>query len=285
MKISIVTPSFNSANYLSDCLESGIIQVEGGSLDVEHLVVDGGSTDGTVELLEQWSGSSKSKASGSRYSFKYISEPDQGMSDAINKGAKMASGDWWMWLNSDDYLLPNALKRVADLVNSHDKVDVIYGGWNFVDKEGKHLKTMRLFPFDLNMMIHYGCYIGSTSCFFKKSTTIDKGEFLNERFKQVMDQEYYARLGRKKLCFKYIPEILAEFRLHGENTSQRFTNKTDINAVLMRQIQLAEGATVRRVYGITLFENPYANAVVDSVLWLYYRVKKVFCKIRRNSYQ
>lgn len=270
MKISIITPSYNGSRFLRKCLES--VQIQEG-VEWEHIIQDAGSTDGTLEVLKEFP------------HLQVYSEKDLGMSDGINRGVLKATGDWWMWLNTDDYLLPGALKKVAEFVAANPGADVAYGNWNFVDAESKLIKRSKVFPFDLGMMIHMGCYIASTASFFKKESTVAKGELLNIRFRQVMDQEYFARLGRIGLKFHHIPCTLAEFRFYGDNTSTRYTGKKDIDSILCRQIQFAEGNAVRRCYGFSVSkDNPMSNGVSDALLWMYYKVKKVLVKVVHGCY-
>ncbi len=94
IKVSIITPSFNQGRFLTDCIESVLAQV---GVEVEHIITDAGSTDETIDVLNRYP------------HLKRKSESDKGMSDGINKGFLHASGDWVMWLNCDDYLLPGAL--------------------------------------------------------------------------------------------------------------------------------------------------------------------------------
>ena len=137
VKFSIVTPSYNQGRYIRDCIESVRSQT---GVEWEHLVQDAGSTDETAAVLAEYP------------HLQVVREPDKGMSDGINRGFLRATGDWVMWLNTDDYLLPGALEKVARFAAQHPVADVIYGGWNFVDGEKKFLKRMKMFPFDLGMM-------------------------------------------------------------------------------------------------------------------------------------
>jgi hypothetical protein len=151
---------------------------------------------------------------------------------------------------------------------------VIYGGWNFVDEAGSFIRQMTVFPFHRRMLENHGCYIASTSTFFRRSTTIEEGHLLNIRFKAVMDGEYFCRLAANGKRFVYLPAILADFRWHGGGISQQFVESTDINGVLSRQLQLAESRAIRRVYGITLFKDEMLNLGLEAFLYQYYRMWK-----------
>lgn len=272
MKFSIITPCFNGGKYIRQCLES--VRVQKGC-DVEHIVQDAGSTDGTLDILKDYP------------SARVYVESDTGMSDGINKGTEKATGDWWMWLNADDWLLLGALKRVGEFLNSVPDADVVYGDFYYTDESGKKTRDAKLFPFDRMMMIHYGCYIGSTATFFRKSTTIDAGHLLDINFKQAMDQEYFARLGTLGLRFRHVKGgPLAAFRLHDDNTSRRYSQGRDMNSIFHRQMQIAEGAATRRKYGISISAtNPFLNGISDAGLWYFYRGKKVLTKFFNGCYQ
>ncbi len=270
MKFSIVTASFNHGRFIRDCIESVLAQK---GIEFEHIVFDAGSTDETLSILKEYP------------HLDWVSEPDKGMSDAINKGFRKATGDWVMWLNTDDYLLPGALERVARFIEKNPAADVVYGGWNFVDEEKRFVKTMKLFPFDLMMMIHYGPYIGSTACFFRRKTTIAEGHLLDVKFRFCMDGEYYCRLGKAGKRFAYLPEILADFRIHGQNTSMCHNTMQGMDGIFRYQLLLAENASIRRAYGVTLFRLPMANVGVDVVFWFYYRIKKIVLKVLHGSYR
>ncbi len=269
MKFSIITPSYNQGRYIRDCIES--VRTQTG-VEWEHIVTDAGSTDETLTALREFP------------HLQWTSEKDKGMSDGINKGFLRATGDWLMWLNTDDYLLPGALAKVAAFAEKHPEADVIYGGWNFVDGNRRTLKVMKVFPFDLNMVIHYGPYIGSTACFFRRETTILQGYLLDIHFRCVMDGEYYARLGRAGKKFIYFPAILAGFRVHETNTSMKYIKDKSAQGILHRYGQFAEGATIRRLYGLTVFHEPMLDGMVDGVIWCLYQIKKVLLKLFHGSY-
>lgn len=215
MKFSIITPSFNQGRFLTDCLQSVRKQMTGGTFELEHLVIDACSTDETVAILQEWKDRDGNLPG---YHFDFVSEPDKGQTDAINKGFRRATGDWMMWLNADDYLTEGALAKVEALARSNDRADVIYGDCIFVDEAGKALREKREFDFDFGMLLFYGCFIPSTSSFYRRRI-IDTGHLLDDSYRVVMDFEYYVRLAREGFRFQYLPELLACFRWHGSNIS------------------------------------------------------------------
>ena len=179
-----------------------------------------------------------------------------------------------MWLNADDRLRKGALREVAEFAESQPGADVIFGSWNFMDADGRITRRMTVFPFDRAMLANHGCYIASTSTFFKRSSTIQDGHLLNIRFRSVMDGEYFCRLAKAGKRFEYLPRVLADFRLHDASISQRNLGKNDIDGVLAHQHQLAESRTIRRIYGVKLFRDEMMNGIVEGILFHVYRYKK-----------
>lgn len=260
---SVITANLNGARYLGDCLQSVASQK---GVTVEHLVMDGGSTDESEKVVSRFPG------------VVFHQEADSGMSEAINRGFRRARGDWVMWLNSDDCLKNEALAKVLAFVSREEKAEVVYGGWDFVDQNRSLQKRMSVFPFRRMMLAHLGCYIGSTACFLKRKSTIGEGHFLNSNFQVVMDGEYYCRLARAGKHFSYLAAILAEFRLHGENTSFRRYQKEGVEGHLALQKQWAEGAAIRREYGVSLFHGEHANGLVDAAFYYFFLVQKAILK-------
>jgi glycosyltransferase involved in cell wall biosynthesis len=259
MDFTIVTASYNYGHYIGECLGSVAAQ-EG--VTFEHLVMDAGSTDDTAEVVAGFTHAS------------FFQEPDKGMTDGINKGFRRAKGEWVMWLNADDRLKPGALKAVKDFAKSRADADVVYGGWDYVDGEGKFLRRMKALPFDFGILVQQGCYIGSTACFYRRATTIGEGRFLDDSFGYCMDGEYYTRLSHAGKRFAHMPVILADFRLHGESISQKSLGKGDMASVLRLQRQMAEPRAIRRFYGIKPFKDENLSLVVDGLLYHAYRAKK-----------
>ena len=203
MKFSIVTPSFNQGRFVRDCIES--VRVQAGE-EWEHLVQDAGSTDETAAVLKEYP------------HLQCVFEKDKGMSDGINRGFLRATGDWVMWLNTDDYLLPGTLAKVAAFAKSNPDADVIYGDVEFVDAGKQLLRHKREHRFDFNVLLFYGCYIQSTATFIRRRV-IEAGHLLDIDYRVCMDFEYYVRLARLGYKFAHLPEPLAAFRWHETNTS------------------------------------------------------------------
>jgi glycosyltransferase involved in cell wall biosynthesis len=180
MRISVVTPSYNQAQFIRATIDSVLEQ---NIPDLEYWVVDGGSTDGTVDILRSY---------GNR--IHWISERDRGQSDAINKGLKRLTGDVVCWLNSDDVFLPGCLQRVSEAFAADPSLDLVYGDCRLIDEHGADLGR---FPatedFDLWRLINIWDYILQPSAFFRRSAVEALG-WLREDLHYTMDWDLWIRL-------------------------------------------------------------------------------------------
>ncbi len=214
--VSVVTPSYNQAEYIRDTLKS----VQAQSYDrVNHVVVDGESDDGTLDILREYDDD-----------ITWVSEPDEGQSDAINKGFNMTDGDIIGWLNSDDvYFDTEALARVVSYFDRYD-ADVIYGNIVLLDAESNVKKVHAVPEFDYRKLLRY-CFIEQPALFFRSSVLEE--ERLDTDLAYVMDYEFWLRLARD-YEFRHVGDILAGDRNH----SQRKILKD-------REAMQAEGAIIR----------------------------------------
>jgi glycosyltransferase involved in cell wall biosynthesis len=203
-KISVVTTSFNHDAFLEETLESVRSQ---SYAEVEHVVVDGRSMDGTLALLE-------SKTGEEWKHLRWTSEPDGGQTQAMNKGLRLATGEIIGWLNSDDRYRPGCLEKVARAFADNPDVDVIYGDYTFIDERGAHLRVRREIEFSMLVLLYLGPpHIPTTSTFFRRRI-FDEGNWLDESLQYAMDHEFFIRLATKGYRFKHLGAVLADFRLH-----------------------------------------------------------------------
>jgi glycosyltransferase involved in cell wall biosynthesis len=265
MDFTIITANKNYGRFLRDCLSSVAAQ-EG--VTIEHLIMDGGSEDGSSEIVANFPHA------------QWIQEPDSGMSNAINKGFGLAKGRWVMWLNADDRLKPGALAGILEYMKTAT-ADVVYGDWDFIDEGGNFLRHVKSLKWSQFINVHHHCYVGSTAAFYRRVTVIGEGHRLREDFHYVMDGEFYARLDAAGKCFSYVKVTVADFRIHKSNASLRYLGKSrDMETILAAERQHVESRAIRRAYGITLFEDPYLNGLVDGVLWIVARGLKAVKKRR-----
>jgi len=202
--ISIVTPSLDQSAFLEDALSSVVLQQHPA---VEHLVLDGGSSDGTLDLL-------RGKTTPEWAHLQWFSAPDRGQSEAVNKGLRLARGEIVGWLNSDDRYRPGCFRRILRAFAENPGVDVFYGDYTFIDAEGKLTHIRREIAFSYFVLLyHHTPYVPTASAFFRRRI-FDEGNFLDERFHYAMDHEFYLRLARKGYVIRHLPQVLADFRLH-----------------------------------------------------------------------
>ncbi len=203
LSISIVTPSFNQAPFIGEALDS----VRGQNYqNVEHLVVDGESTDGTVAML----GGLSSRPGWGH--LRWTSGADRGQSDALNQGFARASCDIVGWLNSDDRYLPGCFEQVAAAFARHPDVDVLYGDYRWIDEGGKAYRLRREIEFSRFVLLyHRVLYIPTTATFFRRRV-FDEGNFLDERLHYALDFEFFVRLAQRAYRFRHLPALLADFR-------------------------------------------------------------------------
>src|SRR4051794_23322071 len=200
--ITVVTPCLNAADTLPVALESVRAQ---GYPNLEHVVVDGGSTDGTVELLEQ---------TGVRY----VSEPDEGLSDAMNKGVRMATGDIIGWLNADDLYRPGALELVGQAFAERPGAMWAFGRCPIVDANGDEIRPavtaykdffLRRWSFPLHLVQNF---VSAPATFVRREAFEEVGMF-DVRYRYSMDYDLWLRLGRRGYEPIFIDQELAAFRM------------------------------------------------------------------------
>jgi glycosyltransferase involved in cell wall biosynthesis len=190
MLVSVVTPCLNPGARLARCLESVAAQTHP---DVEHVVVDGGSTDGTVELL-------------GRSGVRYLSEPDDGQTDAIAKGFGVARGELLTWLNADDELEPHAVARAAST-----GAEWVYGDCTVID--GGRRTVWRPLPRYGRWEVEAGEMIPQPGSFFSRAA-LERAGGLDPSFELAMDVDLWIRLVDAGIEGRYVPEVMAVFEIH-----------------------------------------------------------------------
>jgi glycosyltransferase involved in cell wall biosynthesis len=201
-RVTIVTPSYNQGQYLEETMRSVLLQ---GYPNLEYIIVDGGSTDESVEIVKKYE----------RWLAGWVSEKDQGQADAINKGWQRSSGDVLAWLNSDDTYLPGALAVVGTVFRDDKDGVVLSGAGRTVDITGTKVVSV-VGPSELNpyeIMASYGKIPNQPSVFIRKRVTREIG-FLDIRLQHVMDWEFWIRIGLhyRPEQLKRTDEILSNFR-------------------------------------------------------------------------
>lgn len=201
MRVSIVTPSFNQAAFLEETLRSVLEQ---DTPDIEYIVIDGGSSDGSAEILRRYS---------ARLAY-WVSEPDRGQTDALNKGFARATGEVLAWLNSDDVLRPGAVRRAVEQLRAHPQAAAVYAEADFIDETGRIIGRFPAAQTDYARLRRGYVHVPQQSTFFRADLWRQVGP-LDPSFYFAMDYDLWVRLAALAPLV-YVPgEVWSAFRLHG----------------------------------------------------------------------
>jgi glycosyltransferase involved in cell wall biosynthesis len=212
---SIVTPSRNQASFIDETIESVLAQE--GDFAIDYIVVDGASTDDSVANIRKHEARLVGKSFPIRcrnIRFRWLSEPDQGQSDALGKGFRLATGELVAWLNSDDTYLPGALQKVRDVFAHHPAHDVVYGRSHYIDVRGARLGDYPTEPFDRRRLAVTN-FICQPSTFFRRAT-LERAGYPDGRLHFAMDYDLWIRMARDARFF-YLDEPLSRYRLHDDS--------------------------------------------------------------------
>ena len=201
MRVSIITPSFNQAQYLEATMRSVLDQYYE---DIEYIVVDGGSNDGSVEIIQKYA---------DRLAW-WVSEKDQGQTDALNKGFGRATGDILAWLNSDDTYQPGAIAEAVEYLEAHPETGLLYGDANFINAEGEVIGKFPSRQTDYRRLRQGYVHISQQASFFRADLWQQVGP-LDPSFYFAMDYDLWVRLAALAPLV-YLPRLWANFRLHGD---------------------------------------------------------------------
>jgi glycosyltransferase involved in cell wall biosynthesis len=202
--VTVVTPSYNQGAFLEETIRSVLLQ---GFPNLEYIIIDGGSTDGSVEIIKKYA----------PWIAWWVSEPDNGQTTAINKGWRQATGDYVTWLNSDDFLLPGSLQKAVTTLEQSN-ADIAYGDVLFVDEQSRprphpyHKLPAR--PFDKEDMIVRWRNPIPQQGFLMRRELLDELGYLDESFNFTMDFEYWVRLAVHGKKGQPVPDTIAAFRQH-----------------------------------------------------------------------
>ncbi len=202
--VTIVTPSYNQGRWIRKTLESVAAQTYPR---IEHVVMDGGSTDETVQILRETQG------------IRWVSEKDRGQADAINKGISRSGGEFIAYLNSDDLLYPDAVSIAVDSFRRDPSIDLLYGDGTVIDEEGKTLWEWLSRPEDFRLLADYHFlwndftnYILQQATFWRRSLH-DRVGLFDERFHFALDVDFWLRVGFSGARMVHVPQKLGLFRM------------------------------------------------------------------------
>ncbi len=198
-RVSIVTPSFNQAPFLEATIRSVLEQ---DYPDIEYFVIDGGSTDGSREIIQRYA----DRLAG------WVSEPDAGQTDAINKGFARSTGDVLAWLNSDDTYEPGAVRQAVELLAQNPQVSMVYGDCNYIDEHGRVIGRFPAAQTDYRRLRQGYVHIPQQASFFRADLVRQVGK-LDPSFYFAMDYDLWVRLAKIAEPL-YTQRLWANFRLH-----------------------------------------------------------------------
>jgi glycosyltransferase involved in cell wall biosynthesis len=210
--ISVITPSKNMLRYLKRCSASIHDQEK---LSIEHIIIDANSSDGTVEWL-----STKSN-------IKYISELDNGMYDAINKGMKLASGDILAYLNCDEQYLPNTLAFIREYFDSHPDVDVLFGDFLVINPDGSLVSYRKAFQPRWYYIRATHLYVFTCTMFFRRKL-IEEGMRFNATYRSIADSLFVVDLLKRGYKVRHVKRYMSVFTMTGQN---QLTKESSLNEV------------------------------------------------------
>lgn len=196
--VSVITPSYNQAAFLEKTIQSVLSQEQSS---IEYIVVDGGSTDGSLEIIRKYA---------SRYAW-WVSEPDSGQAEAINKGLALASGDYLAWLNSDDMYLPGAVASAARILDSDPSIGMVFGDAKTIDEQGQLLNHLTFGDWGLTEFMRFR--IICQPAVFMRRSTLDQAGALDTSYHYLLDHHLWLRMARLAPV-RHITETWAAARHH-----------------------------------------------------------------------
>lgn len=252
--VTIVTPSYNQYTFLKDTIESVRAQTYN---DISHVVVDGGSNDGTVDLLQQYP------------DLEWLSESDKGQADAVNKGFGRADGDIVGWVNSDDpYVYRDTIESVVEVFRRTD-ADIVFGHSLLIDGQNRALRVMHVPGFDIAKLERH-CYLQQPSVFFRRHVIEDNS--LDISFDYSLDYDFWLRL--REYDWHLIDRVLAADRNHA---ARKTISDSTVSRDETRRIRERRG-----IYDQPLFS---PRQFLDKIDWRVQRVRGLvhLCNVLRTS--
>ena len=226
--VSIVTPSYNQSPFLEQTIQSVLNQ---DYPKIEYIIIDGGSTDTSVEIIRKYQ---------DRISY-WVSELDQGQSDAINKGFDISTGEILNWVNSDDLLEPSAVSLAVYFLLKHPEIGMVFGDRVYIDRKNNFLRT-EVLPAYRSPHLRWGAFIPQETAFWWRNLFFDLGK-LDIQLQTAMDSDLWFRINQVAKI-KHIPAILGCYREHKTTKTAQTKNRNPVGSELFQK----QSNEVRRRY-------------------------------------
>ncbi len=220
--VSIITPSYNQGNFIQRTIESVLNQ---SYSNIEYWVIDGGSKDHTISILKEYENDPR---------FHWLSEPDQGQGDAVNKGWQLCKGDILGWLNSDDTYFEDAVKTQVEALINLQEVGLVYGDALFIDENDKTIGNYHTRPFNRKRFLHVSSIPQPTAFFYR--SLLEKVGLLNINLHYALDYEFFLRL-MWHTTFLYTGKQVATYRLHpASKTIDSYKQMLEESIAIVKQV-------------------------------------------------
>lgn len=254
-KFSIIMPCLNHEEFIERSILSILNQ---NYPNTELIIIDGGSTDKTLQIIEKYR----------KYIFFFISKKDQGQSDALNKGFEVATGEIYGWLNSDDLYLPNTFHKVREVFIKKKEKFFFFGDWLSIDEKDNVLDINHAFNFNLNHFKYEGFHLNSQSMFWKSCVHKSFSGFKLNLY-NTMDYQMILEFGIKfgQTSFYRISDILGAFRRHDRQKTQKINN-----------LVLAEHKIIADLYD---YSDKYS--FIGKLKKLYFRFRRAYWYYKRGG--
>jgi glycosyltransferase involved in cell wall biosynthesis len=200
--VTIITPSLNQGAFLEHAIQSVLSQ---GIVDLEYMIVDGGSADGSIEVIQRYTSQLAS----------WTSRPDHGQAEAINEGLGKAKGKYIAWLNSDDAYLPGCIMKAVECLEANPEAAMVFGQVEVIDTVGRKIGMFRPVRYRFEELLTYQIIIPQQAAFFRRSV-LDQVGFLDTDLHFALDHDLFVRIGRDHLILG-LPDVMAQYRLTGKN--------------------------------------------------------------------
>ena len=257
--ISIITPSLNQGQYIEDTIQSVLNQTYD---NIEYLIMDGGSTDSTIDIIRKYEKDNR---------LKWQSNRDEGQYDAVNRGFLHASGDILGWINADDIYAKDALAKILTVFQNSPDTEIVYGRLNNFKTGHKTMRRMFCRDFSYKWLRRY-CYTNPSVTFIQKSVIEQDGFLIDTSVPTYGDWDWYLRMAKHGKKFSFLSETLGYFRIHAYSRIMRMDQN---------QSRL-ERKMIEQRHGISM---SYMTLWIDNIIPWTERFDNFFLLLKQNKWQ